>query len=146
MRRFRFRLEKVQSVREVQERQAAASVAAARRAEGEVAAALDRHRADLAARRLDPGPRAGAGLLAEAGLLDLGHAQVRRTGDALVEAARLAADRTADWVQATRRVRALDLLEQRQRALHAVELARHEAALVDDLVAARAARHRGAGA
>mgnify|MGYP001593936635 CR=1 FL=1 len=146
MKRYRFRLAQVQRVRTVQEGLAAADLAAARVAEA-LAVANAKARAEAIAARVRPDGRTAGHALALARLV--WDAELRALAD-VDERVRTTADTTsaarAAWTHARSRVRALELLDDRQRADHTIAADRDEAARVDDLVVgrfARAASERG---
>lgn len=146
MKRYRFRLEQVQRVRRVQEDLAAAALGAAQRVEAD-AAVHEAHRHDALARRERPAGRYEQGrLLAERAVWDAELADLDRA----VADRRAAAARTAEcrdgWLAASRRVKALDLLDERRREEHRLLADREEAARVDDLVAGRFRRQAAHGA
>lgn len=148
MKRYRFRLDQVQRVRTVQEGLAAADLASARVAEA-LAVANAKARAEAIAARARPDGRTSGHALAlarlvwDAELRALADVDERvRTTAATTDGARVA------WTHARSRVRALELLDDRQRADHTIAADRDEAARVDDLVVGRFARatsERGQG-
>lgn len=142
MKRYRFRLEQVRRVRQVQEDLAAAALGEARQGEVAAAAALDRRTEAVANRRRPSGHHDGASLQAQRVVWG---AELRALSAATTSLA-AAGDRVAEqrdlWLTASRRVRALELLDERRREEHRIETERHDAAQVDDLVAARFGRTR----
>jgi flagellar FliJ protein len=140
VKKFRFRLESVLRVRRIQEDLARAELlnanAAARTAEGVVDARVARyHEMDrpLGAHTEPQFAREWFQLDAAAGAVD---AACERH----VEALAVVAERRAAWSAASMRVAALERLEARQRAEHALEMQRDDDRLVDDLVVSRFAR------
>ena len=145
MKRYRFRLEQVLRVRHVQQDLAAAALGAAQRSEAAAeAAAQARH--DAAGARPRPHGRHDADQLLAARIvwdaeLDaLGRAEAKRASAGLhTEAQR------DGWLAATRRVKALELLDERRREEHLADADREEATRVDDLVASRFRHDHGVG-
>ncbi|MDQ2650651.1 MAG: flagellar FliJ family protein [Actinomycetota bacterium] len=140
MKRYRFRLEQVLRVRAVQEDLAASELAMARAAEAAAVASAEARLATIAARPRPAGSMSGAELATQRILWDaeLG---------ALAGARSLVSERAAgtsvardEWMGARQRVRALEVLDERQRDDHAVAADRDDAARVDDLVVSRFAR------
>jgi flagellar biosynthesis chaperone FliJ len=137
MKRYQFRLDQVRRVRRVQEDLAAAALARAQREE--VAAerqVLDR-RGSIDARPpfvgVHPATDVYAGRIVWAAELDALDAAIAMRADA----GRAAAAGREAWSAASRRVKALDLLDERRREEHRAEMDRTEAARIDDLVASR---------
>jgi flagellar FliJ protein len=140
MKKFRFRLDQVLHVRRVQEDRARFQLLSANRDAHLASALVDERLAAYAERRLPTGTqsfedfeRAVFRLDAAAGAIGVARARHR---EALV----VVDERRAEWTDARRRVAALERLEERRRAEHAVEVQRAEDQLVDDLVVARHAR------
>ncbi len=143
MKAYRFRLDSVLRVRQLQQRAAAQQLALAARD-------LDAARTELA--RAD---RALDGLAAPSGrvtveVLHWTHAQAERMADTVrrgaegVEAAREAADRAAQgWGSARRRTTVLERLDERHLAAWRAESDRREAAELDDLATVRMAGEAG---
>jgi flagellar FliJ protein len=137
MKRYRFRLESVLRVRRVQEDVARGDLARANTAVTAAAAALDAARHRLARTTSDPAPADAPEWQARRALL-LGRAEEISARGADLEAATEArADRQRALAEARTRVRALERLDERRRAEHAVESARDESRTMDDLVTAR---------
>jgi flagellar export protein FliJ len=140
MKRFRFRLDQVLHVRRVQEDQARFQLLSANRDAHLAAVRVEERLAQYAERSMPSGPQPYEAFERALFLLDSGAAAVgaaratHRETLAVVEAKR------AEWTDARRRVAALERLEERRRAEHAVEVQRAEDQLVDDLVVARHAR------
>ena len=137
MKRYRFRLEQVRRVRQVQEDLAAAALGAARQEEAAAAAALDRRHRAVATRPRVAGAHDGALLQAQRLVWDAELRALSAASSALVSAGAHVAEQRDLWLAASRRVRALELLDERRREEHRVEADRAEASRVDDLVAAR---------
>lgn len=137
MKAYRFRLDSVLRVRQLQERAAAQQLALAVRD-------LHRARAELASAR-----RALAGLTAPEGRLNVGavqwtHAQsdrmserARQRADELEAAQQMARQATETWGTARQRTATLERLDERHLALWRTEFDRSEGVLLDDLTTAR---------
>lgn len=143
MKRYRFRLEQVLRVRRVQSDLAAAELAGAQRAEAAaVTAELARLQA-VADRARPAGTYRADALLTDRAVWDAELASLNRLAAARVAAGLATAERREGWLVASRRVKALELLDDRRREEHRVEADRDEARRVDDLVASRhVPRHR----
>ena len=137
MRAYRFRLESVLRVRQLQERAAAQRLAVAVRD-------LQRARAELAhARRCLADLPAPSGRLA-GGDVEWVHAQsgrmserVRRSADEAEAAEAAARQATETWGTARQRTATLERLDERHLALWRAELDRSEAVALDDLATGR---------
>jgi len=140
MKRFRFRLDQVLHVRRVQEDQARFALMSANRDAHLAQARVDERLADYEQRRLPLGPQSYADFERAVFLLDSGAAAVGVARATRREALAVVEERRAGWTDARRRVAALERLENRRRAEHAIESQRAEDRLVDDLVVARHAR------
>ncbi len=140
MKRFRFRLDQVLHVRRVQEDRARAELLTANRDAHLAAARVDERLADYADRTLPLGPQTFAAFERAVFLLDAGAASVDTARASHRDAVAVVEARRTDWTDARRKVAALERLEDRRRAEHAVEVQRAEDQLVDDLVVARHAR------
>jgi flagellar export protein FliJ len=140
MKRYKFRLETALRVRKVEEDFAIAALANAHRVLAEADASLDRRLDRYRDTPLPQGPMSVEQLLRVRSHLDGVAASVVHAG-----AARLGAEATVDlrrseWSEAAARVSALERLDERRRAEHALEAQRQEHAEVDDMVVARAGR------
>jgi flagellar export protein FliJ len=140
MRKFKFRLQSVLRVRRIQEDMARSELlyanAAARQTERVVDARVVRYRDMDRPAGLQQEPEFALTwftLDAAAGAVDV--ARVLQ-----VEALATVAERRAEWSEASMRVAALERLEERQRALHTIEIKRDEDRVTDDLVVSRYAR------
>ena len=140
MKRFRFRLDQVLHVRRVQEDRARFALLSANRDAHLAAVRVDERLADYAARRMPPGPQPYAEFERAVFMLESGAAAVGVARASHREALTVVDARRVDWTDARRRVAALERLEERRRAEHAIEVQRAEDQLVDDLVVARHAR------
>ena len=143
MKRYRFRLEQVRRVRRVQAEMAAADFAVAQRAEADAAHLEAARELSIADRARLAGEITTGVMWAQRAVWD---AELR-----VLEAARAGhRDATAvkeaelgKYLDASRRERALDLLDERRREEHRIEADRSEAARIDDIVGARFARRDG---
>ncbi len=143
MKRFRFRLERLARVREVQEELARATWAGAEREarEGEeqadaLAEALRAAQRELVAARRDPRGGAARALVAERTLDTL--AERLRSARERARTRRAQADRLRDaWRERERDVAALERLEERARERHQLEAGRAEALVADEAAARR---------
>jgi flagellar export protein FliJ len=140
MKRFRFRLEQVLRVRTIQEDRARAELLAANRAAHEAAAHEEARRVEYDRRERPAGTQPIVDFERTMFLLDTAAGAVTVAREAHREALAVVDERRADWTAARRRVAALERLEDRRRAEHALEVRRMEDQLVDDLVVARHAR------
>jgi flagellar export protein FliJ len=140
MKRFRFRLDQVLHVRRVQEDQARFALMSANRDAQTAQTRVDERLADYELRRLPLGPQSYAEFERAVFLLDSGAAAVGAARATQREALAVVEERRAGWTDARRRVAALERLETRRRAEHAIEVQRADDRLVDDLVVARHAR------
>ena len=140
MKRFQFRLQSVLRVRRIQEDLARARLlnanAGAREAERVVDARVARYH-DLdrpAGTQHEPEfARTWFTLDAAAGAVDVAREQQ-------IQAVARVTERRTEWSEASMRVAALERLEERQRAEHAIEVQRDEDRVVDDLVVSRYVR------
>jgi flagellar biosynthesis chaperone FliJ len=140
VKRYRFRLEQVLRVRRVQADQAAGALGVARRAEaGAVAAERDRLHA-VTERSRPAGSYPAGRLLAERAVWDAEVDSLHRLAAARAAAGLVTDERRDVWTAASRRVKALELLDDRRREEHRIESDRAEARRVDDLVASRFVR------
>ena len=140
VKRFRFRLDQVLHVRRVQEDRARFDLLTANRDAQLAAARVEDRLAEYAERRLPEGPQTFAEFERAVFMLESGAGAVTAARVTHREALAVVDARRADWTAARRRVAALERLEARRRAEHAVEVQRAEDQLVDDLVVARHAR------
>ena len=140
MKRFRFRLDQVLHVRRVQEDQARFKLLAANRDAHLAAVRVDERLADYAGRAMPVGPQTYEAFERAVFMLDSGAAAVGSARTSHREALAVVDERRVDWTDARRKVAALERLEERRRAEHAVEVQRSEDQLVDDLVVARYVR------
>jgi len=137
VKRYRFRLEGVLRVRRVQEDVARGDLARANAAVTAAALDLDRARERLERLSEEPAPADPVEWQTRRSLL-LGRAEevgARRSDLETANTER--ANRQRALAEARTRVRALERLDDRRRAEHAVETARDESRTMDDLVTAR---------
>lgn len=137
MKRYRFRLEQVLRVRRVQADQAAAALGLARRSEADAVAAEQSRLHALAERSRPAGSYSAGQLLVERAVWDAELDSLHRLAAARVAAGLVTGERRDEWTVTSRRVKALELLDDRRREEHRVETDRAEARRVDDLVASR---------
>lgn len=142
MKRYRFRLEQVRRVRQVQEDLAAAALGAARQDEATAREALERRNRAVATRPRAAGAHHGAVLQAQQVVWEAELRALSAASSALSAASANVAEQRDLWLAASRRVRALELLDERRREEHRIETDRAEASRVDDLVAARFGRNQ----
>jgi flagellar FliJ protein len=142
MKKYSFSLAKMLRVRRIQEEQAAGLLAAAQRIAKAAAVREAESRHALASRCARHGLQPAASFLAWTETTML-------AGEALSDArteARAADeqvdDRRADWSSAATRVSALEHLDERGRAAHAVERRRDETKTADDIVTVRSGSRR----
>jgi flagellar export protein FliJ len=140
MKRFRFRLDQVLHVRRVQEDQARFALLAANRDVQLAQARVDERLALYADRRMPEGPQPYADFERAVFLLDAAAGAVGAARADHREKLEVVDARRVEWTDARRKVAALERLETRRRAEHAIEVQRAEDQLVDDLVVARHAR------
>lgn len=143
MTRYRFRLEQVLRVRRVQADQAAAALGVARRAEADAVAAEQARLHALTERSRPGGTYAAGQLLAERAVWDAELDSLHRLAAARVAAGLVTDERRDGWTAASRRVKALELLDDRRREEHRIDSDRAEGRRVDDLVASRFERTHG---
>lgn len=140
MKRFRFRLDQVLHVRRVQEDLARAQLLSANRDAHLAAARVEDRLADYADRRIPAGPLPYADFERAVFLLESGAGAVDAARATHRTALTVVDEKRVEWTAARRKVAALERLEERRRAEHAIEVQRAEDQLVDDLVVGRHAR------
>src|SRR3546814_9384381 len=121
----------------VQQYQAASALGISQRAEASAIAAESDRRASIGARARFVGSASASPLLADRALWEAELADLRSSTAAVAAAAERTAEQRDAWLAASRRVKALELLDERRREEHRIEADREEAARVDDLVAGR---------
>jgi len=121
-------------VQRIAEEQAAVSLAEAQRAADAASAQLQARLADIGAARPAPGPRSTTEFHAQREHLDRHRVAVTAARAAEINALELLGSARADWVDAARKVRALDRLDERKRAEWTLETT-HAAQLVTDEIA-----------
>jgi len=140
MKRFRFRLDQVLRVRQVQEDRARNELLSANRDAHMAAARVEDRLTDYAGRSMPTGPQPYAEFERALFLLDSGAAAVGTARASHRASLEVVDARRVEWTDARRKVAALERLEERRRLEHAIEMQRAEDQLVDDLVVARHAR------
>lgn len=134
MKKYKFAFGSVQRVQRIAEEQAAMSLAQAQRAADAASAQLQARLADIGAARPAPGPRSTTEFHAQREHLDRHRVAVTAARAAEINALELLGSARADWVDAARKVRALDRLDERKRAEWTLETT-HAAQLVTDEIA-----------
>ena len=134
MKKYKFAFGSVQRVQRIAEEQAAVSLAEAQRAADAASAQLQARLADIGAARPAPGPRSTTEVHAQREHLDRHRVAVTAARAAEINALELLGSARADWVDAARKVRALDRLDERKRAEWTLETT-HAAQLVTDEIA-----------
>ena len=137
MKKFKFRLDQVLRVRQVQEDHARAELLGANRAAHEAAVRVEARLDEYAIRALPSGPSSYEDFERALFMLDSAAGSVEVARHAHRDALVVVDDKRAEWTAARRRVAALERLEARRRDEYALELRRAEDRLVDDLVVAR---------
>lgn len=140
MKKYAFRLETVLRVRKVEEDRAIAVLAAAARALTAADVTLQRRLDRYADVPVPSGTLPVAELLKVRARQDGVAAAVVFAGTERLRAEATVDLRRDDWSAAAQRVAALERLDDRRRAEHAVEAQRQEAIEVDDMVVARHGR------
>jgi flagellar export protein FliJ len=145
LKRFSFRLDSVLRVRRIQEEQAKARLltanAAAREAERVVDARVERYYAMQRPEGVQVEPQFARTWFH----LDNAADAVDVARDQRITALAAVTERRAEWTEASMRVAALERLEERQRAEHAIEVQRDTDRLTDDLVVSRYTRKQQLG-
>ena len=134
MKKYKFAFGSVQRVQRIAEEQAAVSLAEAQRAADAASAQLQARLADIGAARPAPGPRSTTEFHAQREHRDRHRVAVTAARAAEINALELLGSARADWVDAARKVRALDRLDERKRAEWTLETT-HAAQLVTDEIA-----------
>jgi flagellar export protein FliJ len=137
VKRFRFRLEQVLRVRRLQEDRARAALLAANRDAHEAAVRVEAALAEYQTRSFPGGVQTYEAFERALFLLDTAASSVELERRAYREALVVVDERRNEWMDARRRVHALERLEERRRAEHELDNRRAEDRLVDDLVVAR---------
>ena len=137
MKRYRFRLERVLTVRRVAEDQAKAALLAARVDEQRAVETLDLRTQRYAERPRPPAHLDPTSFLAERFLAAAAAGAVRYAADARARAAERVEVARVGWTDAHRRVDGLERLDARRRDEHALDAQRTADAEVDDVVVAR---------
>jgi len=137
VKRFRFRLEQVLRVRRIQEDRARAELLAANRAAHDAAVRVEACISEYRTRSFPEGVQPYADYERALFFLDTAASAVELARRAHRDALAVVDERRNEWMDAHRRVHALERLEERRRAEHEIENRRAEDRLVDDLVVAR---------
>jgi flagellar FliJ protein len=137
VKRYRFRLETVLRVRRVQEDVARGDLARANAAVAAAAADVEAARERLAGMASEPVPANPVEWQARRALLLARAAEITARQTDLQAADTERAGRQRALAEARTRVRALERLDERRRAEHAVEMGRDDSRTLDDLVTAR---------
>ena len=140
MKKFRFRLEQVLRVRRVQEDQARGELLLANRAAQVAAQRVEERVAEYEGRSMPSGTTTYADFERAVFMLDAAAGAIQVAKVAYAETLVVVDERRAAWAAARQKVAALERLEERRAAEHAIEVRRAEDRLVDDLVVARFAR------
>jgi flagellar export protein FliJ len=144
LKKFQFRLQSVLRVRRIQEDLARARLLTANAAAHEAERAVDARLARYYDLERPAGLQVEPLFTRAWSHLDLAADAVDVAREQRIEALATVAERRAEWSEASMRVAALERLEDRQRAEHAVEVQRDEDRLVDDLVVSRHRREQPA--
>jgi flagellar protein FliJ len=140
VKRYRFRLDTVLRVRQVEEDRARGELALANRALAEADAVLE-HRIDHYGNVAHPAQALPVAVfLASRDQQEWAAKAVVVAGTARIAADGVVATRRQDWSAAATRVAALERLDERRRDEHRLEAQRQEGLEVDDIVVARARR------
>lgn len=134
MKRYRFRLQSVLRVREIQENVAAANLALANRDLAAAEAALTARRSAYAALDFQRGVQSSTAFLAARDHDELKAQTVAEAGQHVTARTEEADGRRDEWSDAAARVTALENLDARKREEHALDAARTDATVVDDIV------------
>ena len=137
MKRYRFRLQSVLRVREIQENVAAANLAIANRDLAAAEAALTARRSAYAALDFQRGTQSSSAFLAARDHDELKAQSVTEAQTHVTTRTDEADERRAQWTEAAARVTALENLDGRKRDEHAIDAGRQDAAVVDDIVISR---------
>ena len=142
LKKFRFRLDSVLRVRRIQEEQAKARLLTANAVAREAERVVDARLVHYYELQRPAGVQVEPLFARTWGHLDTAADAVDVAREQRVAALAAVAERRAEWTDASMRVAALERLEARQRAEHAVEVQRDENRLTDDLVVSRYTRQR----
>lgn len=140
MKRFHFRLEQVLRVRRVQEDIARGALMLANREAQTAADAVNARVAEYTDAARPSGAQSYDTFNRMQSHLDNAAAAITVARAEYKSRLEVVETRRSEWAAARQRVAALERLEERRRAEHAVEVRRAEDRLVDDLVVARHAR------
>lgn len=133
MKKYKFALGGVQRVRRIAEEQARMAVLEAQHDADAAATELQQRLADIGAARPVPGPRSSTEFQAERAHLDRHRVAILAARAAEVNALEALENARSDWVEAARRVRALDRLDERKRAEWTLETTRAAQLVTDEI-------------
>jgi flagellar export protein FliJ len=142
LKKFRFRLDSVLRVRRIQEEQAKARLLTANALAREAERVVDARLVHYYELQRPAGVQVEPLFARTWGHLDTAADAVDVAREQRIAALAAVAERRAEWTDASMRVAALERLEARQRAEHAVEVQRDEDRLTDDLVVSRYTRNK----
>jgi flagellar export protein FliJ len=137
VKRFRFRLDQVLRVRRIQEERAQAALLLANRGARDAAARVEAALAEYETRSFPEGVQPYEEFERALFLLDTAASTVELSRRAHRDALLVVDERRREWMDARRRVQALERLEDRRRAEHELDNRRAEDRLVDDMIVAR---------
>lgn len=140
MKRYRFRLDTVLRVRQVEEERARGELALAHRRLAEADAVLEERIEHYGAVPQPTAPLPAVSFLAARDRQEWAARSVVTAGTARIAADTTVAERRSEWAAAATRVSALERLDERRRAEHRIEAQRQEGLEVDDMVVARVVR------
>jgi flagellar protein FliJ len=140
MKKFRFRLQSVLRVRRIQEDQARARLLSANAQAHHAGAVVDARVARYYDLDRPTGLQVEPDFAQTWSTLDFAAGAIDVARESHIEALAHVAARRSEWSEARMRVAALERLEARQRAEHAIEMQRDEDRVTDDLVVSRYAR------
>jgi flagellar FliJ protein len=143
MKKFTFRLQSVLRVRRIQEDQARARLLSANAAAHHAGAVVDARVARYYELDRPAGLQVEPEFASTWFTLDTAAGAVDVARDQHIETLAHVAERRSEWSDASMRVAALERLEDRQRAEHAIEVQRDEDRITDDLVVSRYTRSEG---
>ena len=137
MKRYRFRLDRVLTVRRVAEDQAKAALLGARMDEARAVELVEERTRHYAERPQPPVRLDATSFVAERFLAGAAAGAVQYAADARTRAAERVDLARTDWTDARRKVDGLERLDVRRREEHALDAQRTADAEVDDVVVAR---------
>lgn len=134
MKKYKFAFGSVQRVRKIAEEQARIALLDAQQEADKASAELQSRLADIGAARSAPSTRSAVEFQAERDHLDRHRIAVMAARTAEINALDLLGSARSEWIDAARKVRALERLDERKRAEWTLETT-HAAQLVTDEVA-----------